>query len=738
MDRIKKSKIIEFIKQIRVSKRWFIVFTIFTYLFFTVLYMGPSVWKCNDTLYGFGDNTAGPVWRFGLEPHQSPFGNFEKMTNFPVGENLYTPAVYSLSGQATAIWANSRVFGPVCGYNLFNMGGFFLSALVMFGFIYALTKRRWIAWFAGFAVSFSPYYQMKVGGHPGYGYQALLIGSVWALFNLIKNKRKRDMAYFAGLTASCFYFDPYFSLLVVCMVAPILLVWLAGFFFTQRNKKREELFDSSRKTLITLFKAGILTVVLLLPLVFVTIKNSSQIASSVAASRGNVLFEAKACSNLPHEYFTPFVLHPIFERLAGKAEYIKLIDNLHNGFSCGIGEDTVGVSLAIMAVTIFGLTVITWEVLNKRKLDIQLGYNKRLVIYGIVAVLVTGILIGFPPMKLLGIIPTPSFVMLEITTTWRTLTRLYVVVNFAIITLFSIVLVYFSNHFRKYRKTLLIIFVLLFGAVLIEYQAFKPFTGNKLSTFSYKKDVPSSYTWLKTQKDITSIAEYPLEKSGGESNAMAYYLSMQVSHGKKLFNSNIATSYEDKLRDSMKDLSDPQSVQVLGGLGVDAVVIHGVDESEVQKIPGLEVVHVAGQEPFNILAFTPTVKSDKMVIARVKKSKTTQMLSFAKGFPRNTNLIRSAVDWDYEAINKSEIDIVPIPGGTTKNNNLSRQCFNIRMAGPLDTALVTIKADGVPVFTETVNHTDMSVAVLAKRKITLSNNKGFNMQLSSIGCQTQQ
>lgn len=558
-----KRKIVEVLKQIRFSKRWFFVFTILTYLFFTMFYMGPSVWKCNDTLYGFGDNTAGPVWRFGLKPPQSPVGGFENMTNYPVGENLYTPAVYSLSGQSSAIWANSRIFGPVCGYNLFNMGGFVLSAIVMFGFIYALTKRRWIAWFAGFAVSFSPYYQMKVGGHPGYGYQALLIGSVWALYNLIKNKRKRDIALFAGITASCFYFDPYFSLLVVCMVAPIGLVWLTGYYLAQKNKKFEELFDASKNTLFTLLKAGAMTLLLLLPLVFVTTKNSSQIASSVAASRGNVLFEAKACSNLPHEYVTPFVLHPIFERLAGKAEYIKLIDNLHNGFSCGIGEDTVGVSVAIMTVTIFGLTVLAWETINKRKLGIQLGYNKRLVIYGITAVLLTGFLIGFPPMKLLGFIPTPSYVMLKITTTWRTLTRLYVVVNFATITLFSIVLVYFSEHFKKYRKILLVLFILLFGAVLIEYQAFKPFTGNKLSTFSYKKDVPSSYTWLKEQKDITAIAEYPMEKSGGESNAMAYYLSMQVAHGKKLFNSNIATSYEDKLRDSMKDISDPDRKSVV-------------------------------------------------------------------------------------------------------------------------------------------------------------------------------
>lgn len=709
-----------------------IFLVVLSYLFFTVFYMGPSVWKCNDTLYGFGDNTAGPVWRMGLEPKQAPLGSFETMTNYPVGENLYSPTNYSLSGQSYAIWAASRTIGPVCGYNVFNMTGFVLSAAVMFGFVYALTKRKWIAWLAGYAVSFSPYYQMKVGGHPGYGYQALLIGAAWAFFNLLKKQRKKDATILGLICAFCFYFDPYFSLLAISIVAPLVLVWLIS--LALRRRKKTISTASVRQQLQLVARSVVLFGVLLLPLVFVTVKNSHTISTSVAASRGNVFFEARSCSNLPHEYATPFVLNPTFERLVGKHAYTSAIDNLHNGFTCGIGEDTVGISIVVLTVTTIGTIILCWEALNKRKLKLKLGYDDNLVIYGMLAVLVTGVCLGLPPLKLFGVIPTPTYLLLRLTTAWRTLTRLYVTVNFATITLFSIVLLHFSNYLKKYNKLKIIMFAVMFLIIFVEYLSFKPFTGNGLSTFSYKKDVPSSYKWLRDQPDIHVIAEYPLERSGGESNAMAYYLSMQPVHQKKLFNGNIPTTKSELIKDSLKDISDPQTVSVLGSVGVDVVVIHGVDESIVRSITGLEIIHMAKQERFNILSYTPLVKNDNVIIARIRRSTNNQMLQLKKGFVRNTNIIVSAADWNYEAINGSEMDVVPVPGKSTTNMVEALRCFDIKIAGDSDQARVSILADGKVVISELMNSTYRSIKIPAKSKIVIKNDKGFNMEVRNLGC----
>lgn len=713
------------------------ILVLLSYIFFTFFYMGPSITRCTDTLYGFGDNTAGPVWRMWLEPKQAPLGSYENMTDYPKGENLYSPTNYSLSGQSVGIWGLSRVFGPVCGYNIFNAAGFVLSAIVMYGFILELTRRKSIAWLAGFAVSFSPYFQMKVGGHPGYGYQAFLIGAVWAFFNLLKKQRKRDVLIFAAVLASCFYFDPYFSLLVVCMVAPLAIVWLGLSLVGYRKKRTKATSRLFNDTFKHVMKSAVLFVLLLLPLVFVTAKNAKQITSSVAASRGNVLFEARACSNLPHEYVTPFVLHPIFERLIGKDYYIHLIDSLHSGFSCGIGEDTVGISILIVMVVSVGLVIFFWEYINKRRLKLGLGYDTDIVLLGILAILVVGFVMGLPPIKLLGFLPTPTYVLLKITTTWRTLTRLYVVVNFAFITLFSIVLVYFGKYFKKYRKTLMVVFLLLFGAILVEYQAFKPFTGNKISTFSYQKDTPTPYTWLSKQSDISVIAEYPIEKSGGESNAMAYYLSMQVIHNKKLFNGAISTSKDEEVKSSLKDISDPQTVQTLASIGVDAVVIHGVDEAEIRKISGLEIIHTADQERFNMLSFTPLVKKDNVVIVRVKPSQATSMMLLKKGFARNTNIILSAADWSYESLNNSEIAIVGLPGQKTTAKKAEKRCFEVRMASPGDKAGLTVKADGVTTIKQEITSDYVPLQILAKDKIQLVNNNGHNMQVRNLGCSAQ-
>lgn len=708
-----------------------------TYVFFACYYLGPSITNCNDTLYGFGDNTAGPVWRFGLKPAQSPLGSFTDVTNFPVGDNLYTPVNYSLSGQSYLLWGASKVAGPVCGYNIVTVLGFALSALTMFGFIYAVTKRRSIALLAGYAVAFTPYYQMKVGGHPGYGFQALLIGIVWAFYNLIKYQRKKDGIILAALVAFCFYFDPYFSLLAIACLVPLIIAWgLVSWSRLRAKKLKKSVFQQQAKALAV---SAVLSLLLLLPLATILVSKSHEITSSVAALRGNVLAEARACSNLPHEYALPFVLHPTFRQAFGDTHYIKVIDQLHENFSCGIGEDTVGISLVVLAVVASGITVAGWEVLNRRKLKTNLGYDSDLVILGLITIGFVGMVMAFPPFKI-GEIPTPSYVLLMLTSTWRTLTRFYVVVNFASVALFSVFLAIIASQFKQYKRLLIVGFCLLASIIFVEYQAFKPFIGNGMSTFSYSKDVPQVYKWLKDQKDINEIAEYPLERAGGESNAMAYYLSMQVAHGKKLLNGNVPTTYEESLRSSLKDLSDPQTLNVLKAIGIDAVVVHGIEESKLRQVPQLEILYSAPQSPFNILAYTPLVKIDNTIVVRIKDASiVSQMIKLESGFVRNGNIIRSSIDWEYEAINDSVMKIVDIPGlNSGSKHSAAPNCFAIRMSGVADTAELNVKVDGQKLPGVTVGPAYQRLRLSAKEKIELSNSKGFNMRVKDLGCSKEE
>ncbi len=718
----------------RYSKLSYIL-VILSYISFTAYYMGPSVWNCNDTLYGFGDNTAGVVWKYGLEPAQPPLGAYENATNYPVGETLYSPVNYSLSGQSYLVWGLSKAAGPICGYNLVNIIGFVASAAVMFGFIYSLTRNKWLAWLAGYAVSFAPYYQMKVGGHPGYGYQALLIAVAWAFFNLIKKQRKKDAFYLGGLLASCFYFDPYFSILAVSVIGPLLVTWFGLTYIRRKNKVTKQTWRLQFRLLVI---AMVSALVLLLPLITITALHAKEISASVASLRGNVLFEARACSNLPHEYAVPFVLHPVFGKLLGTSEYQRLITDLHSNFDCGIGEDTVGISMVILTVTSVGLIIFAWEALNKRRLKFTLGYDKKLLTIGLVMVALTAAALALPPLKK-GPLMTPAYALLEITSTWRTLTRFYVVVNFAAISLFAIILTFVSQYFASYRRWLKIGFAIIFLIIFVEYQAFRPFVGNKLSTFSYSRDVPAVYTWLKEQDTIRNIAEYPLERSGGESNAQAYYLSMQVVHDKKLFNGTIPTTYEETLRASLKDISDPQSQAVLASLGIDAVVIHGVEEAQIRQVRGLEVIYVAPQSDFNILAYTPLVKKDTTIVAKlVNQPKIPSMLAFTEGFVRNGNVIRSSVDWEYESLNNSLMKLVALPGQVRNPVVSAAQCFSVRMAGDGDTATLTVDVDGQPQQHGALTSEYKRLKITAKESIKLSNDKGFNLRVKDLGCEASE
>jgi hypothetical protein len=296
-------------------------------------------------------------------------------------------------------------------------------------------------------------------------------------------------------------------------------------------------------------------------------------------------------------------------------------------------------------------------------------------------------------------------------------------------------LAFVAANFKQYKKILRIGFALIFLVIFVEYQAFRPFLGNELSTFSYKDDVPVVYRWLSEQKDLHEIAEYPLERAGGESNAMAYYLSMQVAHKKVLFNGNISAVYEESLRNSLKDISDAQTQSVLYSLGVDAVIIHGVDEQVIRKIPGLEVLYSAPQPSFSILAFTPLVKNDTAVVVRITNQKAVStMLTFGSGFVRNANIIRSAADWEYEAINGSVFKILPIPGQSLKLAEPQQQCFSIKMAGDSDVADLIVDVPGVE--TEPIRLTSqyVRVSIFAKETIELTNSKSFNMRVKDLGC----
>ncbi len=716
---------------------WVVVLVALFYLLCTFYYMNPSGVHCTTTVYGFGDNTAGPIWKNSFLPN-APLGGFEKVTNFPVGESTYNPVGITYGLQQVGIWASQKVAGPVCGYNLFNIVGFMSSALIMFGLVYWLTRSRWIALLCGFAASFTPYYQVKIGGHPSYGYQGFFVLILWLYLRLIRYRKLRDAILLAVTATASFYFDPYFLLLTSVLLAAITLAWLGYALYNKQLSKASFAIKTSKVFVIAITSF----LVLIAPLFIFYLSHSATIHGYVGSLRGNVFQEAKTCSNYPTDYLAPFFANPIGPKVIGP-HYSQLSVGLGEGFPCGIGEDSIGLSITALIIVSGGLLIWAWTKYQRQKNSAE---NVTPLPFGfvILVLLAVGFIaawVALPPTKILGVIPTGSYIMLSVTDTWRTIARLYVIVNISLIGLLGMSLLFLKQNIKSRvfkRAGYIVIALLIFG----EYQAFPVLHGNTFGTFNYSTDANQAYYWLRDNKDISAIAEYPLERYGQESDIMSYYLTMQRIHRKPMLNSVLPLSPQEIIRSGIKDLTDPQSLAVLSSLGVNTIVIHGVGANTVASITGLEVIY-SKDDPINIANRLPSnsaAKDDRMVIARIKGTPKAYSVPLGiQGNIANSTLGRSSADWQYELLQDAKLvklEDVLLPGNKSDSYNSKRICFQIKMAATNDSDSIGFYDENNRLL-RSINATGeyQSVDMETDAKvITLKGHLGHNMRMRNISC----
>jgi hypothetical protein len=325
--------------------------------------------------------------------------------------------------------------------------------------------------------------------------------------------------------------------------------------------------------------------------------------------------------------------------------------------------------------------------------------------------------------------PTLGYLLFKVTQTWRVLAREFVVVNIAAVALAMIAMLLLAQRFLRNRPRLrMLLFGLTFLTIFVQYQPFTPFAGSG-GTFSYATDVPSIYYWLRDQRDIQHIAAYPLDKVG-ETASTTYYLTMQFVHKKQLLNSVLSNSPQEPVRYSITDLTAPQTIPVLRGLGIDTLVISGVSAQDVAAVPGLEVLRSQ--------IFDDQVARGVIVVAKILPGPTQDYaLTLNKGFFTNAQIMLSAVNIQYEVMNLSEMQLTPL----SYNPRAAAQhevCFDVKMAVPDDADRLTVLVDGTPVITDMpVGGQYSHVRFLAQENqvITLRNDTTHDMRLDNLGCQ---
>lgn len=718
------------LKKILISSKAFTIFAILVYASFTVIYMGPSIWDCNDTLSGIGDNTGGPIWRMGLEPNQPLLGGTQKQTNYPAGENLYSPVGYAALAQSVIMRGATELVGPVCAYNVFNMAGFLTTAIVMFAFIRYLVKSRWIALLSGYAVAFTPYVQSKIGGHPSYGFASMIIVLVWLTLHIIKNRKYVHGAMLGSCLALCAYFDPYFILFAITVIPPMIIVWLSGIVVKNWGQLRRG-FGEAIPTFRVFAFALATFIILVSPLVFVRIKNSAVINSTTGAIRGNIEASAMMCSNLPQDYILPDPWNVHLVKLFGN-KYTQ--NNISIRHWCGPGESRVGISLTILIIVLTGIIIFIWERLNGRKLNMgsKLAYSTGILICSVSLIALTAFLMGLPP-KINGLL-MPSGILIRITEMWRIYAREYLVLNLSIVILFSIVLAYFKQViYKKSKVATIILYILLSLFIIGEYQI-RPFLTP--FTFSYKRDTPKIYLQIRDDPNINAIAEYPLDRTGIESDVVVYYTTMQFIHKKPILNSAAMSNINEDLHIAIKDLSDPQTIPILRKLGIEYITIHGLNTNEVlAKSDQLEIVKEETPPVYGLKILRDAPKNT-FVLARIKDGPVVDYaVTLKKGFVVNMNIMKDPLTVEYETINNTILSPIPV-GSTERVGGLMRVCFDAKMALPTDMSELNILVESKPVRSYQIGGqwTRVVLDVTAGDSITLNNSKGYNVRLNNLGC----
>jgi hypothetical protein len=712
------------------------VLAVLSFALITVYYMTPQALHCQTTVYGFGDNTGGPIWRYTVRP-DNPLWGPESATNYPYGEDLSSPVNYIAVLQYTLFWLLAKIAGPICGYNLMNAFGFVATAAAMYGFIYWLTRKKSIAWLAGFAVSFSPYFQNQVGSHPSYGYAAFLILAMWLYLRLLRERRWIDAPLLAVVVAACVYWDPYFALFIATILAPLVAVTLVySYLQVARQGSFLLTLNALWQRMLPFALVGVFTFILILPLIGIAHLYAARINAQVGAVRDQDPVNAITvyCTNKPSDYLLPSDTNYFADWITNE-RYPAAIQRLKHG--CNPAEYNVGLSLTLVTVLVVGGVIFVRNSIRKRRLHrglfaiSQSGLGKSWITLSVIGVLGAGVLLGLPAVLTTRHFPSPTYFLLQVTQAWRTFSREYVVVNIAVVTLAAISLYFLAQTLKDRSKLKYGAFVLLFLGIFVEYQAFTPFSGSR-TTFSYDTDAPSIYQWVRSQSDIQHVAVYPIIQIGQGGDPLLNAITMQTIHHKQLLNSVVGNSPQDALHLSLRDLSAPETLPTLRGLGIDTLEIHGVGEQELTAIPGIEIMRFESVPNSRFGSWGSMIAIAKILPGPAQDF----ALTLESGFQGQD--FTSVTGVGYTTINNSQMKLTPL-NYNAQSNALHMTCFEVATAAASGADDLTVLVDGTPAIAALpINgqYARVSFPARENQSILLRNRTGQDMRVRNLGCPT--
>ncbi len=512
---------------------------------------------------GAGDGTAGFLWINDTDKTINPFVSHYAATNYPYGED--TNGLLLLS--YLAYWLPMRllayVVGPVAALNLTMYGGYMFSALAMYLLVKRITAHRLAAFTAGIAAAFVPYTLIKSAGHLSYifgGIFSLIIGAFVAFWS---NPNRRKAVLVGALAGAACYFDGYFILMTTvlgCALICAALVYLVLFRFTWPEWRQRLGY-----ALITLGTA----LLIVLPLGLVNVYGGKAISTELASNRSEIAQEIRTYRSNVVDFITPQAGSLIWQGNSAFQALTAYKNQRSNG-----SENTDYVSVAIYLVSVIGCALLMIRLFAPKHSSLTALSDttvRYVFLVGLVSLitLVFAIAVMFSPeVTVKGItIPLPGKFLIEHNITyWRVLSRLFVLYNVAIACWAGVSLWLIATAMRQRLRTLpslgSVTIVLVLAAVAVEYATLFP--GRP---FDFEK-MDKTYSWLREQKDIRSIAMLPLVDP--LDTKVGDYVTAQLVHDKKIINQKVPSA--TRLNNTLAPIASEETINLLRERHVDAAV----------------------------------------------------------------------------------------------------------------------------------------------------------------------
>ena len=461
----------------------------------------------------------------------------------------------SLPGQAL-LYGLGYAFGAVAGNAVFLWLGFISSGLSMFWLTRRLFGSEPAALLAGFAFAFYPFAVDKIAGHFFYMYGAVLVLALWRMLELAQRPGVRNGLLAGAATAFAMWFTPYFVLIAGVSFATMAVVVLAA------GAARGE----TRAALKSVVVACAPIVVL-----FAGIGALATIAGSSAtgAVRTQSIQELYTYSARWLEWVLPDRHNLIF----GGATSGYLTSHLH-GSNFSESSLYLGVSVIVLAWGGVALAIAGIRRAGRRAAaaDIRiLG-----AIGGAGVALMAAWFSSPPKVRVLGVwVPTPSWFVFHVTSTFRVYTRFVELLELGLCVLMAFAL---SRLFaRRGRTGRLVLFGALGIVLVLDLWSRPPVRAIPITP-------PAAYAWLKDHPGGI-VADYPITPAVDPAYNALFWQMIDHHPLFQGFNDNSETESE-KL--DLVDLGEKKTAHDLAGYGVRYVVVH-------PGVPGAEPANMRRQ-----------------------------------------------------------------------------------------------------------------------------------------------